>query len=91
MQVALICRDKPNSLDTRMANRPAHLDYLKSSGDMVLQAGALPNAEGTPTGSLIVLEVASLTDAKDWATNDPYAKAGLFEDVHIAEWKKVIG
>ncbi len=30
MLFALICTDKPNSLDLRMANRPAHLAYLES-------------------------------------------------------------
>ena len=41
--------------------------------------------------SLIVLEVASLAEARAWAAADPYAKAGLFEEVRIQEWKKVIG
>ena len=43
------------------------------------------------TGSLIVLEVASMSDAEDWAAADPYAKAGLFDSVTLREWRKVVG
>ena len=42
-------------------------------------------------GSLVILETDSLTAAQDWAANDPYAKAGLFESASVTEWKKVIG
>jgi hypothetical protein len=42
-------------------------------------------------GSLVILNVDSLDQARDWAANDPYAKAGLFQSVDIREWKKVIG
>ncbi|MEY4872402.1 MAG: hypothetical protein RLZZ563_1732, partial [Pseudomonadota bacterium] len=35
--------------------------------------------------------VPDLAAAQDWAANDPYAKAGLFQSVDIREWKKVIG
>ena len=54
-------------------------------------AGPFLNEAGEMTGSLIVLEVASLAEARAWAAADPYAKAGLFEEVRIQEWKKVIG
>ena len=42
-------------------------------------------------GSLIILDVADLAAAKAWAAADPYAKAGLFGDVTLSAWKKVIG
>jgi hypothetical protein len=42
-------------------------------------------------GSLVILSVDTLDQARDWAANDPYAKAGLFQSVDIREWKKVIG
>lgn len=90
MRVALICRDKPGHLQTRLDNRAAHLEHIKTSG-VVEMAGPFLNPEGQMTGSLVVLEVETLAQAEDWAANDPYAKAGLFESVAISEWKKVIG
>ena len=58
---------------------------------MVEMAGPFLNTEGQMTGSLVVLNVDTLAEAQAWAEADPYAKAGLFESVQIAEWKKVIG
>lgn len=90
MRVALICTDKPGHLEVRKANRQAHLDYLAATG-VVEMAGPFLNAEGGMDGSLLVLEVADLQAAEDWAAADPYARADLFQSVEIREWKKVIG
>ena len=91
MLIALIARDKPGALETRLENRSAHVDYLKASGEAVFQAGPLLNEAGEMAGSLIILDMASMAEAETWAANDPYAKAGLFASVTLDEWKKVIG
>ncbi|WP_339108589.1 YciI family protein [Thioclava sp. GXIMD4216] len=88
MFYAVICRDKPDHLQTRLDTREAHLAYLKETG-IVAQAGPFLE-NGAMCGSLVVLETDSLAAAQDWAANDPYAKAGLFESVSVMEWKKVI-
>ncbi|QUS36450.1 YciI family protein [Falsirhodobacter algicola] len=90
MQVALICRDKHGALATRMENRAAHLAYAEKTG-VVAFAGPFLNDKGEMCGSLVVLNVENMDLAKTWAADDPYAKAGLFEDVQILEWKRVIG
>jgi len=56
MLIALICTDKPNHLDTRKANRDAHVAYLKAS-DAVVQAGPFLDENGDMYGSLIVLDL----------------------------------
>lgn len=89
MRYALICLDKPNALQTRVENRAAHLEHIKSSG-VVEQAGPFIDAAGQMCGSLIVLEVGSKAEAEAWAATDPYGKAGLFQSVMIQEWKRVI-
>jgi uncharacterized protein len=90
MRVALICKDKPNALQTRLDNRAAHLAHIEASG-VVEMAGPFLNEAGQMTGSLVILNVEGLDQAQAWAAADPYAKAGLFESVTISEWKKVIG
>lgn len=90
MRVALICLDRPGALQTRVDNRAAHLAYIAATGVVEL-AGPFLDEAGQMTGSLIVVSVATLQAARDWADADPYAKAGLFGSVSIREWKKVIG
>ncbi|MBO9434380.1 YciI family protein [Ruegeria sp. R13_0] len=89
MLIALIARDKPGALQTRLDNRSAHLAYIEETG-VVSQAGPLLDGDAM-IGSLVVLDVEDLAAAQSWADNDPYAKAGLFQSVELIPWKKVIG
>ena len=87
MLYALICTDKPGSLPVRKANRPEHLAYLQSLGDTVLFAGPFTAADGaTMNGSLVVIEAASLEEARTISAGDPFAKAGVFASVDIRPW-----
>lgn len=90
MLVALMAYDKDGALDVRKANRDAHVAYLKSS-DAVVQAGPFLDDAGEMCGSLIILDVADMAGANAWAAADPYGKAGLFRDVTLMPWNKVIG
>ncbi|MCC5999542.1 MAG: YciI family protein [Pararhodobacter sp.] len=87
---ALICSDKPGQQALRLENRAAHLAYLQASG-CVVHAGPFLDAEGAMSGSLVVLDLPDRAAARAWADADPYAQAGLFADVRIETWKKVIG
>jgi hypothetical protein len=90
MRVALIAQDKPGALQIRLDNRAAHLAHIEASG-IVEMAGPLLTAEGTMSGSLVILNVEDMAQAQAWADADPYALAGLFQSVTLTEWKKVIG
>lgn len=90
MHVALIARDRAGALDTRLAHRPAHLKYVERTGKVVT-AGPLLDAEDTPCGSLIILDVENMSEARAWVAADPYALAGLFETVDLHGWRKVVG
>ena len=98
MLYAIIATDVANSLDARLAARPAHLErlqVLKGEGRIVL-AGPHPAVDSNDpgdagfTGSLIVAEFASLADAEAWAKADPYVAAGVYADVVIKPFKQVL-
>ncbi|MBM3543024.1 MAG: YciI family protein [Alphaproteobacteria bacterium] len=88
MLYALICTDKPGSLALRKANRPEHLAYLESLGDVLVFAGPFTETDGeTMNGSLIVVDAPSLDEARKIAEGDPFAKAGIFAEVDIRPWR----
>lgn len=98
MWYVIIGQDRPNSLPQRQAARPEHLarlEALKAEGRLLL-AGPCPAIDSEDpgpagfSGSLIVAEFASLKDARDWAEADPYRKAGVYEQVQIKPFKKVL-
>lgn len=89
MLYAVICKDKPGALQTRLDTRAAHLAYIEATG-IVKMAGPFLE-EGQMCGSLVILDCDSLDAAQAWAAGDPYAAAGLFDSVSVTEWKKVVG
>jgi uncharacterized protein YciI len=87
---AITCKDKPGALETRLATRPAHLDYLNNSPNLKL-AGALLDDDGNPIGSIIVVEAEDKAAAQAQADNDPFTAAGVFESVEVHFWRLAIG
>jgi uncharacterized protein YciI len=79
----LICRDKANAIDTRLATRPAHGAYVAERMHIVRVAGPLLDDEGTMIGSLFIMECDSKDEVQAFADNDPYTAAGVFESVEI--------
>lgn len=98
MFYAIVGQDVPDSLDKRLAVRPAHLDRLNAlqqAGSLLL-AGPFPALDSNDpgpagfSGSLIVAEFESLTAAQAWADADPYVAAGVYASVSVKPFKKVL-
>lgn len=91
MKFAIFCTDKPDGAETRAAARPAHLNYVRQVIDRVVMAGPTLSEDGQHmTGSLLIMEFDDLGEAQDFANNDPYFLAGLFESVIVRPWKQVL-
>lgn len=97
MLYAIISQDVPNSLEKRLAARPAHLarlQKLQDEGHLII-AGPHPAidsenpGEAGFSGSLIVAEFANLATAQSWADSDPYIDAGVYAKVTVKPFKKV--
>ncbi|MEP3275474.1 MAG: YciI family protein [Stappiaceae bacterium] len=89
MLYALICTDKPHAQQKRTDNRPDHIEFLKGLGDKLKAAGPFLADDGTPTGSLVIIEAQSRDEALAVSSEDPYARADLFESVEIRPWNWV--
>lgn len=92
MIFALICRDKPGHLQTRLDTRGEHLKWLEGlnrQGKIKL-AGPFLDEEGKPAGSLILLVAENMESARQMAAADPYVAAGLFENVDIKAFNWVV-
>lgn len=98
MYFAIMATDVPESLQARLAARPAHLARLHALQDAgrLLVAGPHPAIETVDpgpagfTGSLIIAEFASAKAAEKWAAEDPYVAAGVYADVTIKPFKPVL-
>lgn len=98
MWYAIISQDTPDNLQKRLAARPAHLERLealKNEGRLLL-AGPHPAIDSEDpgsagfTGSLVVAEFADLASAQQWADADPYVTAGVYAQVIVKPFRKVM-
>ncbi|MBI6941976.1 YciI family protein [Pseudomonas putida] len=98
MLYAIIASDVADSLEKRLAARPAHIErlqQLKAEGRVVL-AGPHPAIDSNDpgaagfSGSLIVAEFDSLAAAQAWADADPYIAAGVYDNVIVKPFKQVL-
>ncbi|WP_417316590.1 YciI family protein [Emcibacter sp.] len=92
MHFVILAYDKADSLELRMSVRSDHLDYAENSGVVQLAGPILSEEdEPKPRGSMIVIDVHNRAAAENFAENDPYAKAGLFDKVRILPFNPVLG
>ncbi|MFT4633365.1 MAG: hypothetical protein ACI8PP_002418 [Candidatus Pseudothioglobus sp.] len=98
MFYAISSTDVDNSLAQRKASRPAHLQRLEqlAAAGRLLIAGPHPAIDNDDpgsagfTGSLVVAEFPSLQAAHEWADADPYMAAGVYAQVIVKPFKKVL-
>ena len=98
MLYAIISEDVADSLNRRLAARPAHLERLnelQQQGRLIL-AGPHPAIDSEDpgqagfSGSLVVAEFTDLLQAQTWADADPYIDAGVYARVIVKPFKKVL-
>jgi len=98
MLYAIISEDIPNSLPLRLPVRAAHLERVKLLADAgrLIVAGPHPAQDKADplevgfSGSLIIAEFDSLSEAQRWADADPYQLAGVYASVKVKPFKQVL-
>ncbi|OAN13675.1 hypothetical protein A3K86_13955 [Photobacterium jeanii] len=98
MWYVIFSQDVENSLERRMSVREKHLARLKELQEQgrLLVAGPNPAidsenpGEAGFTGSTVIAEFNSLEEAKQWADADPYIDAGVYQNVIVKPFKKVL-
>ena len=87
MLFVIIGHDGPNGASLRPTVRPAHLENLRP----LIERGKLiiggPFTDGS--GSLMIVDMESEAEAREFAQNDPYVKQGVFERVEVKPFRKV--
>lgn len=98
MWYAITGLDHPDSLGQRLAARPQHLarlEQLRDAGRLLL-AGPFPAVDAEDpgaagfSGSLIVAEFGDLASAQAWADADPYLAGGVYREVSVRPFRKVL-
>ncbi len=98
MLYAIMSQDVADSSVLRATARPKHIERLQIMRDQgrLILAGPHPaidtNDPGDAgfTGSLVVAEFDSLKEARQWANEDPYLEAGVYDKVIVKPFKLIL-
>ena len=98
MYYTIYATDTDNSLSARLEARPANVERLKALVEegRLLVAGPSPAVDSEDpgaagfTGSVIIASFDTLEDARAWAADDPYVQAGVYANVEVKPFKKVL-
>lgn len=98
MLYVIFAEDHPNSLAARLHARPAHLARLQAlaAQQRLIIAGPNPAIDSVDpgdagfTGSTVIAEFPSLEEAKQWVEADPYVAAGVYRQVTVKPFRRVL-
>lgn len=98
MWYVIFSQDVENSLSLRLQVREQHLERLKKleKENRLLIAGPNPTidtedpGEAGYSGSTVIAKFSSIEEATSWANEDPYVKAGVYQNVIVKPFKKVL-
>ncbi len=88
MLFVIVGHDSPDAASKRPTVRPAHLEHLAP----LARAGRIKLAGPflDRTGSLIVVEAASLAEVWELVGRDPYVTEGVFNRVEVKPFHQVL-
>jgi uncharacterized protein YciI len=87
MTFIVIARDKPSSLNKRLAVREQHIalgDEMKAKGEAIFGA-ALLDKERQMNGSVYVVDFPSRKELDDWLKKEPYVMGDVWGEIEILE------
>ena len=91
MSFLVIARDGTDdaALERRMAARPAHFARVapEAGSGVLLMGGALTDAEGRMTGSMLVLDLPDEAAVRRWLAEDPYSLGDVWREVEVTPFR----
>ncbi|NMO57388.1 hypothetical protein HH310_40230 [Actinoplanes sp. TBRC 11911] len=85
-------RDHPGSFELKMSLNEEHWSFMDRYGDRLIARGPTVTEDGeSSTGSLHIVALASVTEAREFAFDEPYFRAGVFESVLLCGFVDQLG
>ena len=80
--------DGPDGPEIRAANKDAHEAYLNDHGGSIMSRGPVLAGDGaSPIGSVILMDIPDMAAGRALLGNEPYFKAGCYQDITFHRWR----
>ncbi|QKW09117.1 YciI family protein [Streptomyces sp. NA04227] len=84
-------RDRPGSAALRDKLNEDHLSYMDRYAKEMIARGPTLAEDGTPTGSVHILDLPDPAAARAFAFDEPNYQAGAYRDVLLRRWRNLLG
>ena len=91
MEFLCLHRDRPGSLALREELTERHWSYMDGYAQEMIARGPTLSDDGTPTGSVHILDLPSPAAARAFAFDEPNYQAGVYRDVLLRRWRNALG
>ncbi|MFB9832266.1 YciI family protein [Actinoallomurus acaciae] len=92
MEYFFYCRDKPGVGDLRWEMAEEHWAFMDGYADRMIARGPTLAADGEEaTGSLHIVDLPGADAAVEFAFEEPYYRAGVFDEVLVRRWHNTLG
>lgn len=92
MEFFFYCRDRPGIGDLRWELAEEHWAFMDRYADGMIARGPTLSPDGTQaTGSMHIVDLPDGDAAREFAFDEPYYKAGVFDDVLVRRWSNTLG
>ena len=84
-------RDRPGSLPLRDELLEEHWSYMDRYAKEMIARGPTLAHDGTPTGSVHIVDLPDPAAARAFAFDEPNYQAGVYRDVLLRRWHNALG
>jgi uncharacterized protein YciI len=85
-------RDRPGSFDVKMSLNEDHWRFMDGYADRLIARGPTVTEDGeSSTGSLHIVDLPDVRAAREFAYEEPYFRAGVFESVVLCRFVNLLG
>ncbi|WP_016909713.1 YciI family protein [Streptomyces xiaopingdaonensis] len=84
-------RDRSASLPLRYTLREEHWTYMDQYAKEMIARGPTLADDGTPTGSVHIVDLPDPAAARAFAFDEPNYQAGVYRDVLLRRWRNTLG
>ena len=90
MNFAIVCWDRADTHDLRDAFRARHLQYVEKHRDCIQPGYPLEVDDEGIAGTLFIVDVPTQAAAGEFAADEPFHKAGVYEFITIEPWQQEV-
>jgi uncharacterized protein len=91
MDYFFYCRDKAGSAAARQQIVEQHWGFMDGFEPDMAARGPTLAGDGTPTGSMHIVNLPDRAAAEHFAYDEPYAKAGVYDEIFFHRWNNALG